>query len=91
MRFTYCPLRRCDLVARKNKSEERKQTSNRVGSHISTLDEVHAAAARTVLPVFSTTPTIALLREARISPAEIALDNITRRAALRMCSLDPYY
>ena len=75
----------------KTRMKRGKQTSNRVGSHISTLDKVHAAAARTVLPVFSTTPTIALLREARISPAEIALDNITRRAALRMCSLDPYY
>ncbi|KAI0993970.1 hypothetical protein K3495_g14214 [Podosphaera aphanis] len=59
-----------------------KIVSNRVGSHLEVLDKVHRACARAILPVFRTTPSTALLRETGLSPAQIELDNIARRAAL---------
>ncbi|KAI0991414.1 hypothetical protein K3495_g16773, partial [Podosphaera aphanis] len=52
------------------------------------LDKVHAAAARAILPAFRTTPSVALLREAGLSPARVALDCISRRAAARIRKLD---
>ncbi|KAI1000193.1 hypothetical protein K3495_g8005 [Podosphaera aphanis] len=52
------------------------------------LDKVHAAAARAILPAFRTTPSVALLREAGLSPARMALDCISGRAAARIRKLD---
>ncbi|KAI0994497.1 hypothetical protein K3495_g13685 [Podosphaera aphanis] len=46
------------------------------------------ACARAILPVFRTTPSTALLRETGLSPAQIELDNIARRAAVRTRKLD---
>lgn len=72
----------------KTRSKGNKLISNRVGFHIKTLNKVHTAAARAILPVFRTTPTSILFREAGIFPAELALDNIIRRAAVRTRRLD---
>lgn len=55
------------------------------------LDLVGTAAARVVLPVYRTTPTAALLRETGILPAKIALDNVTRRMAIRIRKIDPQH
>lgn len=52
------------------------------------LDKVHAATARAILPVFRTTPSPALLREAGLPPAVVALDNIARKADVRVRKLD---
>ncbi|KAI0994881.1 hypothetical protein K3495_g13301 [Podosphaera aphanis] len=53
------------------------------------IEKVHRAAARAVLPVYRTTPSAALFREAGLNPAELALNNISRRAAIRTRRLDP--
>ncbi|KAI0992436.1 hypothetical protein K3495_g15749 [Podosphaera aphanis] len=66
-----------------------KIVSNRVGRHLAKLDKVYSAAARAILPAYRTVPSPALLREAGLPPAEIALDNISRRAAVRIRNLDP--
>ncbi|KAI0998731.1 hypothetical protein K3495_g9465 [Podosphaera aphanis] len=72
----------------KAKVSRGKVVSNRVGSHLEALDKVHRACARAIFPVFRTTPSTALMREAGISPAQIELDNIARRAAVRTRKLD---
>ncbi|KAI1004570.1 hypothetical protein K3495_g3648 [Podosphaera aphanis] len=72
----------------KTKVRRGKVVSTRVGSHLEALDKVHRACARAILPVFRTTPSTALMREAGISPAQIELDNIARRAAVRTRKLD---
>ncbi|KAI1005310.1 hypothetical protein K3495_g2908 [Podosphaera aphanis] len=65
-----------------------KVVSSRVGFHLEALDKVHRACARAILPVFRTTPSTALLRETGFFPAQIELDNIARRAAVRTRKLD---
>ena len=50
---------------------------------------MHLATARAILPVFQTTPSISLLRETGLLPAEITLDNIALRTAVRTRRLDP--
>ncbi|CCU77126.1 reverse transcriptase [Blumeria hordei DH14] len=48
---------------------------------------VHLATARLILPVYRTTPSIPLLRKSGILPAEVALNNISQRAARGEASL----
>ncbi|KHJ35022.1 hypothetical protein EV44_g3932 [Erysiphe necator] len=57
--------------------------SNRVGIHINELEKVHRAVARAILPVYRTTSTAVLYRESGLGPAELTLDSLSRRAALR--------
>lgn len=71
-----------------SKNVGNKKVSNRVGQHLEKLDKVHRAAARAILPAFRTTPS-ALLREAGLPTAEISLNNISLRAAVRTRKLDP--
>ncbi|KAI1004415.1 hypothetical protein K3495_g3797 [Podosphaera aphanis] len=66
-----------------------KKVSNKVGQHLEKLDKVHRAAARAILPAFRTTSSPALLREAGLPTAEISLNNISVRAAVRTRKLDP--
>lgn len=66
-----------------------KIVSNRVGQHLAKLEKVYSTAARAILPVYRTVPLPALLREAGLTPSEIALDNISGRAAIRIRKLDP--
>lgn len=75
----------------KTRKQRNKIVSNRVGEHTRLIEKVYTAAARAILPVFRTTPTAALLRESGLSTAEIALDTISRRAAIRTRRLDPYH
>ncbi|KAI1005071.1 hypothetical protein K3495_g3142 [Podosphaera aphanis] len=62
---------------------------NRVGSHLGKLGKVYTATARAIFPVYRTTPIAALLRETGLNSAEVALDDISRRAAIRTRRLDP--
>ena len=75
----------------KTRTKGDKIVSNRVGSHINLIDKVHSAAARSMLPVFCTTPAAALLRESGLNTAEITLHNTIQRAAIRTRRLDPYH
>lgn len=76
---------------RKTRKKGNKIVSNRVGTHLKILEKVYSAAARVILPVFRTTPRAALYRESGLQPAELTLDNISRRAAVRTRRLDPYH
>ncbi|KAI0997829.1 hypothetical protein K3495_g10360 [Podosphaera aphanis] len=73
-----------------SRQKRNKIISNRVGQQLIKLDQVHRIAARAILSVYRTAPSPAILREAGLSTAEIALDNISRRAAVRARKLDPY-
>ena len=64
---------------------------NRVSVHTSTIEKVHLVTARLILPVYQTTASMPLFRESGILPAEIALDNISQRAAIRTHRLGPYH
>ncbi|KAI1002862.1 hypothetical protein K3495_g5340 [Podosphaera aphanis] len=64
---------------------------NRVGSHLGKLGKVYTATARAILPVYRTTPIAALLRETGLNSAEVALDDISRGAAIRTRRLDPHH
>jgi hypothetical protein len=47
--------------------------------------------ARTVLPVYCTTPIPILHRESGLSSAEVELDYIAASATVRLRRLDPYH
>lgn len=68
-----------------------RSVCNRVGTHLKLLDKVHRAAARAILPVYRTTPSVVLYRESGLSPAELTLDTLSRRAAMRTRRLDPFH
>jgi hypothetical protein len=55
---------------------------NRVGNQINALNKVYSTAAGAILPVYGTTPNLALLRQAGLNSAEISLDKIVRRPAV---------
>ncbi|KAI1002799.1 hypothetical protein K3495_g5405 [Podosphaera aphanis] len=59
------------------------------GTHLKVIEKVHLAIAREILPVFRTIPSISLLRETGLLPAEVTLDNIAQRAAVRTRRIDP--
>lgn len=75
----------------KTRLQGRQTVSNRVGIHLKMIDKVYTAAARVILPVFRTTPTAVLLRESGLAPAEITLESLSRKAAIRTRKLDPYH
>ncbi|KAI0995332.1 hypothetical protein K3495_g12850, partial [Podosphaera aphanis] len=75
----------------KSRANLEKLVCNRVGTHLRAMEKVHTAAARAVLPVYRTTHSIALFREAGLNPAELSLNNISRRSAIRTRRLDPYH
>ncbi|KAI0999062.1 hypothetical protein K3495_g9133 [Podosphaera aphanis] len=64
---------------------------SRVGSHLGKLGKVYTAIARAILPVYQTTPIAALLRETGLNSTEVALGDISRRAAIRTRRLDPLH
>ncbi|KAI0997973.1 hypothetical protein K3495_g10217 [Podosphaera aphanis] len=68
-----------------------KVVSNRFGSHLNMIEKVHRATARAVLPAYRTTPSAALFREAGLNAAELAFNNISKRAAIRTRRLDPHH
>lgn len=72
----------------KRELKTQKIVSNRVGTHLKALNKVCTTAARAILPVFRTTPIHALLRESGLNPAEISLNSIAKKAAIRIRRLD---
>ncbi|KAI0999993.1 hypothetical protein K3495_g8202 [Podosphaera aphanis] len=75
----------------KSRTELGKVVSNMVGSHLSMIEKVHRAAAGAILLVYCTTPSAVLFREAGLNPAELVLNNISRRAAIRTRRLNPHH
>lgn len=66
-------------------------TSNGVDNLIEKLGKVTLTSARSILPVFSTTPSSVLYRESGLSPPELKLDEIALRATVRIRRLDPQH
>ena len=62
-----------------------------MGWHISALDKALVVAARGVLPVWRTTPTAVLFREAGLPSAAVALEGAKLRFALRLRTVDNYH
>ncbi|KAI1003833.1 hypothetical protein K3495_g4378 [Podosphaera aphanis] len=68
-----------------------KVVCNKVSTHIQLIEKVRTAAARAVLPVYRTTRSAALFRESGLDTAELALNKLSRRAAIRTRRLDPLH
>ena len=66
-------------------------SSNQVDNLLEKLEKVTLASARSILPAFSTTLSPILLRESGLSPLELNLDEIARRAIARIRRLDPQH
>ena len=62
--------------------------STRVGWHVNTIDKTLALALRGVLPVWRTTPSITLFRDAGLPSAIVALEEAKLRFALRLQIVD---
>ena len=62
--------------------------SARNGWHVESVDKVLALAARGVLPVWRTTPTITLFRDAGLPSGEAAFEDAKLRFAMRLQSID---
>lgn len=72
-------------------STQGRKVSNRVQGHISLISRVFLTGARAILPVYRTTPTPVLYREAGILPPELELNKRSRQAILRAHQLDQYH
>lgn len=58
------------------------------GWHVEVIEKTLALAARGVLPVWRTTPTITLFRDAGLPSAEVALEEAKLRFAMRLQTID---
>ena len=64
------------------------EVSARVGWHVDIVDKTIALAARGVLPVWRTTPTVTLFRDSGLPSAMAALEETKARFALRLQTVD---
>jgi len=71
------------------KTTTSKRASNQVEMHIRLLERVTLASARAILPVYRTTQTAVLYKEAHLRPPEIELNLIAQTFAARTTRLDP--
>lgn len=62
--------------------------SARIGSHVILIEKTLALAARGVLPVWKTTPTVTLFRDSGLPSAMAALEEAKLRFAMRLQTLD---
>ena len=62
--------------------------SNRVEGHISLLHRVVSNSARAILPVYKTTPILALHRESGLCPPDIELNSKLKQSIVRIHRLD---
>ena len=65
-----------------------KGIDTRLGWHVDTVDKTLALAARGVLPVYRTTPTAVLVREAGLPSGNVALENAKLRFAVHLQTVD---
>lgn len=73
------------------RKSEKGRISNRIDGHLRLLEKVTYSSARAILPVYRTTPTAALLKEAGILAPEIQLNLHSQAYAARTARLDPYH
>jgi hypothetical protein len=64
------------------------EPSAHVGWHIAAIDRTIAIAARGILPVWRTTPTTTLFRDARLPSAAVALEEAKLRFAAHLRTID---
>jgi hypothetical protein len=91
---TACVLRVCYFAAEswwpgRSYTRGTVRKSTQVESHLRLFEKVTYSGARAILPVYCTTPTAVLLKEANILPAEIELERLSQAAAVRTTRLDP--
>lgn len=70
---------------------EGKEISNRVQELVNKINKVQNKIIRAALPIYKTTPTAILQREAGFPPAQIVLDAKLHMQAARLHKLDPYH
>jgi hypothetical protein len=70
------------------KTYRHKTVSTRNGWHVEIVDKTLALAARGVLPVWRTTPTVTLFRDSGIPSAMAALEEAKLRFAMRLQTVD---
>lgn len=72
-----------------NLRQDRNATvSARVGGHVDLIDKTLTIAARGVLPVWKTTPTVTLFRDSGLPSAMAALEEAKLRFAMRLQTID---
>ena len=64
------------------------EVSAYVGWHVAAIDKVLAIAARSILPVWRTTPTATLFRDAGLPSAAVALEEVKLRFAAHLRTVD---
>lgn len=89
-------LKKCYYAAEtwwpgRSRQSAKGRISNRIDGHLQLLEKVTNSSARAILPVFCTTPTAALLKEAGVLPPEIQLNLHAQAYAARTARLDPYH
>lgn len=75
-------------IPRTTRNSRDALVSTRVGGHIATMDQILTLASRAVLPAWRTTPNPALLREAGLPSATVALEEVKLRFALHLQTTD---
>ena len=73
---------------RQYRTAREEEVSARNGWHVEVVDKTLALAARGVLPVWRTTPTVTLFRDAGLPSAEVALEEAKLRFAMRLQTID---
>ena len=74
--------------AKINRTARKPEVSTRLGEHVKIVDKTLALAARGVLPVWRTTPTITLFRDTGLPSAVAALEEAKLRFAMRLQTVD---
>lgn len=91
---TACVLKKCYYAAEtwwpgRSRTTAGKKVSNQINTHIRHLERVISTGTRSILPVYCTTQTAVLYKEAHIRPPEIELNLIAQTFAARTARLDP--
>jgi ribonuclease HI len=75
-------------MARAGAAPDAPHVSARVGWHINEINKALRLAARATIPVWRTTPTATVLRDAGLPSAEVALEEARHRFAVRIRGAD---
>ena len=70
------------------RQDRKTEVSTRLGWHVDIIDKTIALAARGVLPVYRTTPTPTLFRDAGLPAGPVALEQAKVRFAIRLHTVD---
>ena len=67
------------------------EVSARLGGHIAAIDSALVIAARGILPAWRTMPNTALIRDAGLPAAQVALEEVKLRFATHLRTVDKDY